>query len=631
MVTSIEAVSREFGLAWNSYTEFHQWSVQYPDLFWQKISDRLLWQRQPEQSLELSQPHGDFSHARWFAGGRLNYAENLLHKIMSRETAVISINEKTSRVTSGQELMRRVVSAQEAMVHLGLVKGDRVCAVVNNELEALVAMLACTSLGCVWSSCSPDFGVQAVLDRFAQIDAKLLVYSPQYIYAGKVFDVTDKVAAIQSALPSVKASWSTGTPESPASWLLPSKKERPDFVPCEAMDPLFIMFSSGTTGKPKCIVHSVAGTLVQHIKEHQLHSELRAGDRLFFYTTCGWMMWNWLVSALASGVEIVLYDGAVHSPNLRAMWNIVDRWKIHTFGTSPKFISLCRKENLTPGPIPSLKQILSTGAPLLHEHFDAVNEWFPDIRLASISGGTDLISCFLLGHPWGEVNRGELQGPGLGMDVQVWNDRGERVFDEPGELVCCAPFPSAPIGFWGDPQKIKLRSAYFEKFPGVWCQGDSVSQNSSTGGFVIYGRSDATLNPNGVRIGTSEIYRCVEQVPEVMDSIVAAYRHHGEDHVVLFLKARQADEALLTRLRSIIKSTLSPRHVPWRMVFVEDIPYTKSGKKVELAVAAILNRRQISAEVVNRECLEEYAAIANAIHHDMEASQNREGGADGNE
>tara|TARA_B100001123_G_scaffold141021_1_gene163869 strand:+ start:698 stop:2497 length:1800 start_codon:yes stop_codon:yes gene_type:complete len=567
--------------------------------------------------------------ARWFTGSELNYAENLLSG-NENHVAVISTGEgrEDIQVTFG-ELKKLVAKAQLGLRELGVDSGTRVAAFVPNCLETLVLMLAATATGAIWTSCSPDFGSQGVVDRFGQVQPSVLIVANGYNYNGKVFSLEDKINKVLEVIDAVEnvveiefvetSCNILHTSTTSYSDLISNESTIPDFVQLPFDHPLYIMYSSGTTGPPKSIVHSSGGTLIQHLKEHKLQCDIQSGrDRLFWFTTCGWMMWNWLVSGLASGASIVLYDGSPGHPNLGALWRMADRTEITHFGTSPKFLAACSKSELVPKEIADLsnfKAILSTGAPLVSEQFDWIYDNVnPDIHLASISGGTDIIGCFLAGSPILPVHRGELQCPQLGMDVQSWNADGKSVIGESGELVCASPFPSMPISFWNDIDGSNYRSAYFDEFEGVWTHGDYV-EITSNGGAIIYGRSDTTLNPGGVRIGTAEIYRSVENMEQIIDAVVVGRPNNGDVDVVLCVKLADGtilDDGLKSDISSQIRSATTPRHVPDYIFEVDDIPYTISGKKVEKAVLATITGRPVGNKdaLANPEALEQYSALS---------------------
>jgi len=582
-----------------SYVEYHRWSVQNFEEFWKSFlwESNLVFVGTPETTF-VPNPSGDFFGGEWFPDLELNFAQNLMTN--APELPLVGLLENGARTEYTRErLVREVKALQAHLLAKGVQKGDRVAAYAANVPQTVVAMLAATSIGAVWSSCSPDFGHQGVLDRFGQIDPKVLFVIDGYIYNQKTIEMAAKNEALVKSLPSLLDVVEIGVlrPESSSFAQICVNYEGDsilEFEPCRFSDPLFIMFSSGTTGVPKSIVHSVGGTLLQLHKEHRLHCDMREGEKLLYYSTCGWMMWNWLVTAMASGVTVVCFDGSPMSPAPDSLWRLLNDEKIEIFGTSAKFIGACRQAGLKPGPLSSTRLVLSTGSPLLPEDFDY---FYADIdaehriQLSSICGGTDIVSCFMLGNPLSPVYRSEIQGPGLAMDIAAFDDEGRALEGEKGELVCCTPFPSMPVGFLKDPGHEKFRSAYFARFPKVWHHGDFVSLEPS-GGVIVYGRSDATLNPGGVRIGSAEIYRAVETHASVEDSLVVGFTAgDGDEKVVLFVKLK--GQALLSRemedqLRHSIRAMATPRHVPHRIFAVAEIPYTLSGKKVELAVKKIL-------------------------------------------
>ena len=608
-----------------TYADVHRWSLDAMEDFWAHF-----W-----KFSGLRASHGYDSvladavmpGARWFPGTRLNYAENLLAGDADR-LAVIGCGEgrDDERLTRG-ELKQRVAHAQAGLRALGLRRGSRVAAFVPNCVETLVLMLATTASGGVWTSCSPDFGAQGVVDRFGQVRPQLLIVADGYRYNGRRFALDAKVNGVLEQIPGLEHVIRIPFADVPGELAHGSVVEYPDLLKNDATEPefaqvdfdhpLYIMYSSGTTGPPKSIVHGTGGTLLQHLKEHQLQCDLQPGHRLLWFTTCGWMMWNWLVSALASRATIVLYDGSPGHPDLGALWRLAERTGITHFGTSPKFLSACAGAGLVPRNAADLRQLralLSTGAPLLPEQFDWVyRDVHDDLQLASISGGTDIIGCFLGGNPLSPVRRGELQCAQLGMDVQAWSPEGEPLIGECGELVCTRPFPSLPTEFWDDPDGAKYHAAYFEEFPGVWTHGDFVEMTAA-GGAIIYGRSDTTLNPGGVRIGTAEIYRAVENLPGIADAIAVGRPVAGDVEVVLCVKMADGvafSDALAAQIRQAIRSATTPRHVPRHVLPVADIPYTLSGKKVEKAVLAAITGRPVQNRDVlaNSESLAEYAAL----------------------
>jgi acetoacetyl-CoA synthetase len=555
--------------------------------------------------------------AKWFSGARLNYAENLLRFRDNKIALVFQGEDQQVRSLTYAELYDAVARLAHALREAGVVPGDRVAGFMPNMPEAVIAMLATASIGAIWSSSSPDFGIKGVLDRFSQIKPKVLFAANGYGYNGKTFNSLEKLESILNELPGVeKVVVVPFTEEKADISTIHNGIHYEDFI--SAVDvpelvfeqlpfdhPLYIMYSSGTTGLPKSIVHSAGGTLIQHMKELQLHTDLKREDTIFYFTTCGWMMWNWLVSSLAVGATVVLYDGSPFYPNHNAMWKMIQDLGINVFGTSAKFIAACQEAELIPGTefnLSKLRAILSTGSPLVEENFDYVyKEIKEDILLASISGGTDIISCFALGNPTLPVYRGELQCRGLGMDVHAFDNAGERLIGEKGELICASPFPSMPIYFWNDSDGEKYNDAYFGEFSGVWTHGDYITVNEH-GGVMIFGRSDATLNPGGVRIGTAEIYRIVEALPEVADSLVVGQKWEDDERVILFVKMNEDSELteeLVDTILKTIRSECSPRHVPAVVLSVEDIPYTINGKKVEIAAKKIIH----GEEVLNRDAL----------------------------
>ncbi len=618
-------VRDRYGVETAGYAALYDWSVEDAERFWHAVwhfcgvvastqGDRILvgGKRMPG--------------ARWFPDARLNFAENLLQR-RDDATAIVFWGEDRvkSRVTYA-ELYAEVSRFAQALRAAGVKTGDRVAGYMPNLPGTVIAMLAAASVGAIWSSCSPDFGVQGVLDRFGQIEPKILVAADGYFYNGKEIDLLPRLREIMAALPTVEQLVVVPytRPDPPLSGLPRATsvhdfmdRFRPHKIAFERLPfghPLYILYSSGTTGVPKCIVHSAGGTLLQHLKEHVLHVDLKPGDRLFYFTTCGWMMWNWLVSALAARATVLLYDGSPFLAGGRILFDYAAAEHMTVFGTSAKFIDAIAKAGLEPRKthdLGALKAMLSTGSPLSPEGFDYVYRAVKrDLQLASISGGTDIISCFVLGNPIGPVWRGELQCRALGMKVEVFDDDGRPLRGEKGELVCTVPFPSMPIGFWNDPDGAKYRAAYFERFPGVWCHGDYVELTPHDG-LIIYGRSDAVLNPGGVRIGTAEIYRQVEQLDEIVESIVIGQDWDNDVRVVLFVKLRDGlvlDPALADRIRRQIRDNATPRHVPARVVQVTDIPRTKSGKIVELAVRNVVHGRPVkNAEALaNPEALEQY-------------------------
>ncbi len=603
-----EHVHRLHGAPRGDYSALWRWSVDERETFWTALADfaRVIWER---GSKPVLQGRDRMPGCVWYEDTRLNFAENLLAR-RDEHPALIFVNERGSRrQVSYLELHAEVARIAAGLRDLGLQPGDRVAGYLPNLPEAIIAMLATTSVGAVWTSCSPDFGSNGVLDRFGQIAPRVLFTADGYYYSGKTVDSIAPIRGVLERLPSVERVVVVPYLEGDARPLdLPHATRWHDFgrhnaplqferVPFNA--PLYVMYSSGTTGVPKCIVHGVGGTLLQHRKEHLLHCDLKPDDRLFFFTTCGWMMWNWLASGLAGGSTLILYEGSPFAPDRDVLWRLAERERITHFGTSPKYLAALAKDGGAPArefDLAGLRTVLSTGSPLAPEQFDFVYESIKrDVHLASISGGTDIISCFALGNPWLPVRRGELQGPGLGMKTEVFDEAGQPVREQQGELVCSAPFPSMPIGFWNDPDGRRYRAAYFERFDNVWHHGDYALQTAE-GGFVILGRSDAVLNPGGVRIGTAEIYRQVEKLDEVLESLAIGQDWEHDVRVVLFVRLRPGvtlDAALEKRIRDVIRNNTTPRHVPARIVAVPDIPRTISGKIVELAVRDVVHGRTV--------------------------------------
>jgi acetoacetyl-CoA synthetase len=624
-----EFVRRSWNVEAPDYRSLHRWSVEHPEQFWDAMwgfAEVVADTRGDDVLLDADSMPG----ARWFPEAWLNYAENLLQRRDGAEAIVFRGEDQVRRTLSFGELYDAVSVLAQALADAGVTRGDRIAGYLPNMPEAIIAMLAATSLGAVWSSCSPDFGVRGVVDRFGQIEPKVLFTADGYFYNGRKHDSLTRVAEILKAVPDIEkvivVPYANAAPRIDA---LPKATTLEAFtagataadIPFARLPfdhPLFIMYSSGTTGVPKCMVHGAGGTLLQHLKEHQLQSDIRTGDRVMYFTTCGWMMWNWLASALASGATLLLYDGAPFYPDGNVLFDFADETGMTHFGTSAKFIDAVKKAGLEPAQthsLASLRSMLSTGSPLVPESFDFVYEHIKkDICLSSITGGTDIISCFALGNSVLPVYRGEIQCLGLGMDVAAFDEKGKAVVGEKGELVCRSPFPSMPVGFWNDPDGAKYRAAYFEKYPGVWCHGDYVSMTEH-GGMIVYGRSDAILNPGGVRIGTAEIYRQVEQLDEVVEGLVIGQEWEGDVRVVLFVVLRdgvELDDDLRDRIRGQIRANTSPRHVPAKVVQVADIPRTKNGKIVELAVRDVVHGRDVKNKeaLANPEALDLYRDLA---------------------
>ncbi|WP_439515269.1 acetoacetate--CoA ligase [Oceanibaculum nanhaiense] len=622
-------VANRHGAKTGDFPALWRWSVDHSPEFWDLIWDfcGVIGEKGGgEKGRRILIDENRMPGAQFFPDATLNFAENLLRKNDETDAIIFWGEDKVKRRLSWRALNEAVSRLAQALKAEGVEKGDRVAAYMPNLPETVIAMLAASSLGATFTSASPDFGVQGVLDRFGQTEPKVLIAVEGYHYNGKVIDCLAKLREVAAQLPTVKrvvvvpyardamdlAGIERAVPY--ADYVAPYQPKTLEFVRVPFNHPLYILYSSGTTGVPKCIMHGTGGTLLQHLKELQLHSDVKPGDRVFYFTTCGWMMWNWLVSALACEATLLLYDGSPFYPDARILFDYADAEGMTLFGTSAKYIDAVLKSGLKPRETHSLKSVramTSTGSPLSPEGFDFVYAGIkPDICLSSISGGTDIVSCFVLGNPIGPVWRGEIQARGLGMAVDVFDENGKPVREQKGELVCTQPFPCMPIGFWNDPDGAKYRAAYFENFPNIWCHGDFVELTKHDG-MIIYGRSDATLNPGGVRIGTAEIYRQVEKLPEVMEALVIGQDWDSDVRVVLFVKLRDGvtlDEDLEKRIRQQIRSGATPRHVPAKIVQVGDIPRTKSGKIVELAVRNIVHGRPIKniEALANPEALELY-------------------------
>ena len=607
------------------YHDLYEWSVNFIPEFWKAVWDftDIIHSSPPKQIVDdIHKMPG----ANWFDGGRLNFAENLL-RFRDDRTAICFKGEGLPiRKLSYADLYSEVAKLADAMKNAGIQKGDRIAGFIPNMPEAVIAMLAAASIGAIWSSSSPDFGIKGVLDRFTQIEPKILFSANGYFYNGKSFNSLEKLESILEKLPSVEkvviVPYSEKIPDISSipkgelymDFIAESSADNLTFEPLPFDHPLYIMYSSGTTGLPKSIVHGAGGTLIQHLKELRLHTNLSRDDTIFYFTTTGWMMWNWLVSSLAVGATLVLYDGSPFFPGSGAMWQIAEELRISIFGTSAKFIAACEAAGEVPlksYDLKKLKAILSTGSPLMEENFDYVyRDIKKDVQLSSISGGTDIISCFALGNPVLPVYRGELQCRGLGMKVESFDSGGNTVQTEKGELVCTAAFPSMPIYFWNDNDDKKYHNAYFDTYPNIWRHGDYIEINEH-GGVTIYGRSDATLNPGGVRIGTAEIYRVVENLPHIADSLVVGQDWENDQRVILFVKLdqdRQLDEELIKTIKTAIRSNCSPRHIPAKILPIKDIPYTINMKKVEIAVRKIIHGEEVKNKdaLANPDSLELY-------------------------
>jgi acetoacetyl-CoA synthetase len=623
MTAFMQAVESRFDIRVSDYATLYDFSTARPEDFW-----RLMWDFSAVRGTMGPRVVSDLERmpgATFFPDAALNFADNLLSNRGDGVAVICKGEDRPIRTITHAELSHSVARFAAALRREGIRPGDRLAGYLPNVPEAIIAALAAAAVGAVWSSCSPDFGASAVIDRFGQIEPKILVAADGYAYGGKRHDCSARVAEVVRALPSVRRTvllpyLDTGATVAIRDLILwddfvsSASGGDPQFEPLPFNHPLYILYSSGTTGVPKCIVHGAGGTLIQHLKEHQLHCDIGPGDRVFYFTTCGWMMWNWLISALASGATLILYDGSPFYPDGHALFDLADETGTTLFGTSAKYIDAVAKAGLVPRTahrLDTVRTITSTGSPLAPEAFDFVYENVKrDVHLASISGGTDIVGLFAGGNPNGAVWRGEIQTRTLGMRVEVFDEAGRSVRRQKGELVCTMPFPSMPVGFWNDADGSKYRAAYFERFPGVWCHGDYVELTEHDG-VIIYGRSDAVLNPGGVRIGTAEIYRQVEQLDEVVESLAIGQRWDGDERLVLFVRLRDGltlAPDLEARIRRRIRDNSSPRHVPARIVQVTDIPRTKSGKLVELAVREVVHGRDVRNRdaLANPEALEQF-------------------------
>jgi acetoacetyl-CoA synthetase len=616
----MDAAEKETGQAFADYDALYRWSVDQKEAFWS-----LLWDycnvigKKGERILIDGE---DIEKAAWFPDASLNFAENLLRRDDDTVAIHFRAEERVERSMSWKELQRQVACVADWLRQQGVGPGDRVAGYVANMPEAVVAMLATASIGGIWTSTSPDFGEESVIERFGQTEPKILFAVDGYFYNGKTIDIRQRVQAVQRAIPSIRQTAmiplvELDAPEDTFPWTSITETDvTPELVfePRGFNDPLYILYSSGTTGKPKCITHKVGGVLLQHLKELHLHSDVRPGDRIFYFTTCGWMMWNWLVSALACEATVILYDGSPFFPSGNILWDYADDVGMSLFGTSAKYIDALSKAGLEPlksHNLSSLRTLCSTGSVLAPESFDYVYSSIKkDLCLASISGGTDIVSCFVLGCPIRPVWRGESQCRGLGMAVDVFDDEGHSVRGEKGELVCRQTFPSQPAFFWGDPDGSKYHEAYFARFENCWHHGDYVKLTEHDG-IIIYGRSDATLNPGGVRIGTAEIYRHVEQLDEIRESLVIGQEWDSDIRIVLFVvlaDSARLDDSLVSKIRMTIREQCSPRHLPAKILQVTEIPRTRSGKIVELAVREVVHNRPVKNlhALANPEALEQY-------------------------
>ena len=630
-------LKKHFNKEFYNYEQLYNWSITEIEEFWRSIWDYsgIKYSRTFDTVLSEHKVFG----AKWFEGSKLNFAENLL-RYRTDSVALISFRENHPTIKLTYEQLHSLVAkCAEGLKKLGVHKGDRVAGYVTNYPESVIAMLATTCLGATWSSTSPDFGIEGVLDRFGQIEPKVLFAIKEYQYSGKRIDCKEKMDELVEKLPSIEKVilidefndftfdyyWDNQISKSDKyikfNELLSNSLDQIDFIQTDFNHPVYIMFSSGTTGKPKCIVHGAGGTLLQHFKELHLHTNLKRSDKIAYYTTCGWMMWNWLVSSLMLGASVVLIDGSPVYPDNESIWKKIEEEGITVFGTSPKYLSSIEKSRLIPKDkfnLSKLQTILSTGSPLNEENFNWVySNVKSDIQLSSISGGTDIISCFMLGCPILPVYPGEIQCRGLGMAVESWDDEGISVTEEKGELVCVSPFPSAPIYFWNDPENEKYLNSYFRKYPGVWHHGDFIKL-TKRGSVIVYGRSDATLNPGGVRIGTAEIYKIVESFEDVIDSLVVGQNWNNDIRVILFVVLRNEsilDEILIQKIKNKIRASATPRHVPALIIQVQSVPHTISGKKVEIAVTRILNGEQVDNKeaLANPESLNQFYKLYDSM------------------
>ena len=627
MFRFLQNINAKYDLNLEGFSELHTWSIENKSDFWSSVWDffKIIGSKGMEPYID---PENKMPGSKFFPTGSVNYAENMLSGNMIGPAIIFKSEDKISKEVSWKDLMSQVASLANFLKKEGVVKGDRIAAYMPNVPETVIVMLAASSIGAIFSSASPDFGIDGVLDRFGQIEPKILLTTDGYWYNGKEVNITNKVIEVIKALPSlqriiISPLLDVNTEYNDSRFIQYSDLQEKFFtndIVFEALnldDPLYIMFSSGTTGKPKCIVHSNGGILLKHLVEMGLHSNAREKSKVFYFTTCGWMMWNWLVSGLLLKSTIYLYDGSPFYPNPEVLWDYVSREKINFMGVSAKYIDALSKEKINiidKYDLTNLEIIGSTGSPLIHESFDYIYDYVKkDVLVASLSGGTDIVGCFIGGNPISVVRRGEIQGPILGMDVHVYDENANSLKNEKGELVCIKSFPSMPLFFWNDKNNEKYHDAYFNKYENVWCHGDYILKTENDG-FIIFGRSDATLNPGGVRIGTAEIYRQVEQIEEVLEGLVVGQIWKGDTRVVLFVRLNENSnltEELMDKIKTKIRIGASPRHVPSKIISVKDIPRTKSGKIAELAVRDLIHNKPINniTALANPECLDEYKNI----------------------
>jgi acetoacetyl-CoA synthetase len=623
MTRFMQFVNQAYHLNISYYDELYQWSIHEKEKFWQAVWEfcEVKYSKFADKILVNAE---FMPKAKWFAGAELNFAENLLKRKDSKTALIYRGENDTRRTLSYADLYRATSKIAKYLQQLNIKPLDRVAAIMPNIPETIIAMLATTSLGAIWTSCSPDFGHDGLLERFSQIEPKILFVADGYFYNGKAYDVIPKIKTILAQLPTIQKIIliphiqtipylsETLNVELFNTVLSTIPETEINFKQLPFDHPVYIMYSSGTTDIPKCIVHGAGGTLLQHLKELILHTDLTENDTIFYYTTCGWMMWNWYVSSLAAGATLVQYDGAALYPTPARLFNLIEEEKITIFGTSAKYISTLEKHGLQPKQthrLKSLKTILSTGSPLVAKNFDYVYQQIkPDVHLSSISGGTDIISCFALGNPISPVYQGEIQCRGLGMQIEIFNEKGESIIAEKGELVCTAPFPSMPVYFWADADGSKYYKSYFSKYPNVWNHGD-YAEMTEHNGLIIYGRSDTTLNPGGIRIGTAEIYRQIEKISKILDCVAVEQQWENDTRIILFVKLnenKQLTNELKNKIKTLIRNNCSPHHVPAKIIQVTDIPKTLNEKTMELAVRDIIHGRAIKNinAVANPESLE---------------------------